>query len=315
MEKKLTIEEQVHRLRDFYGVSFSGMSEGEAIDYLENNSYYAKIRSYLNSFLWSEEQEKYVKVDFQALVRLATLDMYLRKTLLSLLLDIEHLYKTLFIKLLTHDEQVDGYDIVEKCAGYIHLERIQSRIKETDYSAHIAMRFEKQQNIWNLVELMSFSDFRSLFAFYSNMKNLRELTFTTSLLSSANILRNACAHNSALLHNLNKEINHYMFTPRQDLHDFLTDRVLVKTKTAQRLVEIPITHDIVASVLLLAIMPKHPLFYWRTKELKEFLSDQCCYMGELFKSQHHLKVMHRDLSEFLDAVEQAREDEAISLWG
>lgn len=314
MEIKLSIEEQIYRLRDFYGIEFVEMSEAKAIDYLRDNTYYAKIRSYLNSFQWSEEKEKFANVDFLALVRLATLDMYLRKVLLSLLLDIEHLYKTLFIKLLTKDDSVDGYNIIGEFQEYTELNRMVSRIKETDYSGHIAMRFEKHRNIWNLVELLSFGDFRLLFKFYSDNRNHRELAFTTSLLSSANVLRNACAHNSALLHNLNREINHYMFTPRQDLYTFLTDRVLIKNKVAERLLEIPITHDITASVLLLAIMPSHPLFYWRMKDLREFLKDQCCYQGELFKSQHHLKILQRDMLAFLDTVEKARSEGAITLW-
>ena len=72
------------------GIRFSVMTEEDAAKYLEINTYYFKIKVYAKLYekytdkADSDRYGKYIDLDFAYLRDLATIDSYLRKTILRL---------------------------------------------------------------------------------------------------------------------------------------------------------------------------------------------------------------------------------------
>ena len=113
MKKKLTIDEQIEDLKK-KGVTFEIMSEEEAKKFLRYNNYYFKLKSYAKNYPINPKNGKYVNLEFAYLVELSKLDMYLRKIILGMCLDVEHILKTRMLYDLSRNEKEDGYNIVKK---------------------------------------------------------------------------------------------------------------------------------------------------------------------------------------------------------
>lgn len=88
-------------LLDSNGVDFKLMSKGKAITFLEKNNYYYKVSAFRKNF--KKKNGKYQHLDFQHLVDLATIDMYLRDTLLDIAINVEHFIKVELSRLITNN--------------------------------------------------------------------------------------------------------------------------------------------------------------------------------------------------------------------
>ncbi|MEE1101868.1 MAG: Abi family protein [Agathobacter sp.] len=69
----------------------------------------------------------YYNLDFAYIVELSKLDMYLRKIILELCLDVEHYLKVRLMNDLTNNNSEDGYNIVELFL-HIHFVRTWQKI-------------------------------------------------------------------------------------------------------------------------------------------------------------------------------------------
>ena len=116
MKDKLNIEKQIEDLK-VKGVKFDVMSEEEAKRFLRYNNFYFKLKSYAKNYLTYQKTElrgQYINLDFAYLVELSKLDMYLRKLIVHMCLDIEHFLKTRLMYDLSINDEEDGYNIVKK---------------------------------------------------------------------------------------------------------------------------------------------------------------------------------------------------------
>ena len=113
MKKKLTIEEQIEDLKK-KGIGFNIIDEGEAKKFLRYNNYYFKLKSYARNYPINPRNGKYVNLEFAYLIELSKLDMYLRKIILGMCLDLEHILKTRMLYDISRNEKEDGYHIVKK---------------------------------------------------------------------------------------------------------------------------------------------------------------------------------------------------------
>lgn len=88
---------QVSYLRDEKNVSFRLMSEEDATAFLEERSFFFKLKAFAKGFekyaCKPGEKGRYVNLDFGHLVELSKLDKALRSLVLDLALDIEHYLK------------------------------------------------------------------------------------------------------------------------------------------------------------------------------------------------------------------------------
>lgn len=88
---------QVSYLRDEKNVSFELMGEEDAVAFLEEKSFFFKLKAFAKDFekysCKPGEKGRYVNLDFGHLVELSKLDKTLRSLVLDLALDIEHYLK------------------------------------------------------------------------------------------------------------------------------------------------------------------------------------------------------------------------------
>ena len=106
----LNEREQIeHLLKN--GVKFEIISEKDAEKYLKRNNNYFKLTAYRKNFekyVTGKNKGKYINLDFQMLIDLSIIDMRIRKSLLNIVLDLEHYTK---IKLLNKVENTTRMDI------------------------------------------------------------------------------------------------------------------------------------------------------------------------------------------------------------
>lgn len=174
------------------GVKFELISKNDAQKYLEENNNYFKLVSYRKNFPKYDEGKnygRYINLDFQMLIDLSIIDMKIRKTMLSIILDVEHYAK---VKLLSKIEKSskDGYTIIEKYIKdlknrneYEYLEKELLKNKMGIYCGDLVTKSEELKD--------------------NKMKN------ESYILMNVRELRNACAHNNCIMNDLRSSTSKY----------------------------------------------------------------------------------------------------------
>ena len=227
--KKLTLEEQIEDLKsknirfDEKSDSAKGlMTINDAKKFLRYNTFYFHFKHYAHAFeINKSEYEntkviKYVNLSFGKMVELSKLDMYFRRIVLHMCLDVEHLLKTRLIYDITINDNEDGKIIVGKYInslknGYTDYVNMKRKHKDS-ILAKLVKKFpdnEEDLQAWKFVEILSFGELINFYKFYYDVYNERNAhngipTFARYL-DDICFLRNAAAHNSGLLSDLNAE--------------------------------------------------------------------------------------------------------------
>ena len=114
MKPKLSVAGQIEHMKQ-EGIGFSIVNEEDAREFLENSTYYFKVKAYAKNYDKFEQGDKrgqYVNLEFAYLRELSTLDAHLRKFIIKTALDVEHFLKVQLLKHLENNENEDGYAIV-----------------------------------------------------------------------------------------------------------------------------------------------------------------------------------------------------------
>lgn len=226
-QPKLSIDEQIRHLSKIHGIRFDKKGEDSAKEFLSKNNYYHKIKSYAQNFSTYTNTKhpdygKFCDLDFEYLVELSVIDMYLRRIIIKMSLDIEHFLKVQMINDITENEKEDAYAIVEKFLKTI----TEEKRKEISgkLSNYYCERYNRHRLIdipaWELVEVLSFGDFIAFYelyyTFYPNKNSL------INNLKPVQWLRNAAAHNNCIINDLtvppepifeiNKKVNRFVST-------------------------------------------------------------------------------------------------------
>lgn len=116
MKKKLSLHEQIAHMEN-KGITFKLISKESAIDYLQNHNYYFRIKSYAKNYekySSTSKQGNYINLDFEYLKEISILDLYLRRILLRMTLDIEHVLKVTFLNFVLQSTDENGYNVVKE---------------------------------------------------------------------------------------------------------------------------------------------------------------------------------------------------------
>ena len=190
----------------------------DARKYLEENNNYFKLVSYRKNFNKYEQgnnKGKYINLDFKMLEDLSIIDMRLRKTMLSIVLDLEHYAK---VKLLSEVEKniKDGYSLVEKYIislktknEYDFLENELNKNIRGTYCGDLVAKYKGEYPIWVFVEIISFGRFIKFYMFTANELQDKTMIDEAYLLKNVRELRNACAHNNCILNDLKARTSNY----------------------------------------------------------------------------------------------------------
>lgn len=245
-KRKLTFEEQIEDLKS-KNVKFDIFGEEEAKKFLKYNNYYFKLKSYARNYTKYSKVElrnKYINLDFAYLVELSTLDMYFRRLIVGLCLDIEHALKTRLMRDITNNKDEDGYNIVRVYVekDYTVLSNLYSN-KDKSASIELVKKFSEKEDdipVWSFIETLSFGRFIELYDLYYGI--YRGASYS-SYLGSIKFLRNAAAHNTCLLNSLRKPYS-IRINKNMDIMDVLSKSKKFETSYKTKM-ENPVIHDFV----------------------------------------------------------------------
>lgn len=253
IKTKLSINQQIQDMKS-KNISFEHISEQEASDFLKNNNYYFKLKSYgknYDKYRISAKVGQYVNLDFSYLQELSTLDMHLRKLILSMALDIEHALKTRLLLDLSNNPAEDGYSIVQIYleTDYTRKKDLYDKIGNSAASDLIRKRKETGDNyaLWEIVEVMSFGKFIDLYQlYYSTYKSTEDYS---SFLWSIKFLRNAAAHNNCLLNSLKAPYN-ITIHKTKEIQSELAKIKVISSKQKDKWMSNPVIHDFICLVFV-----------------------------------------------------------------
>jgi len=221
----MKISEMVPYLKN-KNIKFAESSEEEAEKYLRDNNNYYNVTAYKNNFpkyQCGELKGKYIDLDFAYLKDLAIIDYRTRIVLFKMIIDIEHYLKMRILNIIEDLENEDGYNIVNLYLEHDYNDaknqrRVHDSIRKkvtNEYYNKIFSKYDidgdsKIENIpvWEFLEIITFGELINFFEFFTIMYNLDDKKYIF-ILKEINKLRNAVAHNSCVLSELDKKDNPY----------------------------------------------------------------------------------------------------------
>ncbi len=217
LKPMLTPSELIEHL-ETKGVKFELINRENAKKYLEENNNYFKLVSYRKNFPKYQNGEnygKYIGLDFKMLMDLSIIDMRIRKTMLSIVLDVEHYAK---VKLLSkiENESKDGYTIVEEYMQdlkskneYECLESELNKNKTGTYCGDLVTKYDGEYPIWVFVEIVPFGRLIKFYRFIAEKLKDKKMINESYMLMDVRELRNACAHNNCIINDLKSGTSKY----------------------------------------------------------------------------------------------------------
>ena len=291
LKSKYSIDEQLKNLED-KKVQFNIMSKEEAREYLQNNTYYFKLKSYEKSFEYNVSKNQYINLEFAYLVELSKLDMYLRELIIRISLHTEHFLKVKLIDDLTKNEKEDGYHVVRELFSKYPF--VVDHINQKKYNSACADLIHKYENnwaAWNLIEVLSFGDFIKLYELYYLLYPEQVNEVASDLIWPLKFIRNASAHNNCLLNTLRKP---YVYTHLYDkkrrtiivnkrLVSLLSSVPTITKNNRKKKITNPVIHDFMASLFLFDEICTSQVFKMKIfTEVKEFVDGRLIENKEFF---------------------------------
>lgn len=223
LRQMMKISEMVPYLK-LKNIKFEECSEEDAEKYLRENNNYYNVTAYKNNFIkyqFGELQGKYIDLDFAYLKDLSIIDYRTRTVLFKMIIDIEHYLKIRILNTIEDIPEEDGYNIVN-----LYMEKDQqdekqpNRVRDSilkkvsnDYYKKIFSKYDldkdkKLENIpvWEFLEIITFGELINFFDFFTKTYSLDDNKYIF-ILKEINKLRNAVAHNSCVLSELDKKDN------------------------------------------------------------------------------------------------------------
>lgn len=209
-------------------IKFELISEDKAEQYLHDNNNYYNVTSYKNNFekymIDGVFINKYIDLDFAYLKDLAIIDHRVRLLFFKMIIDIEHYLKIRILNLIENIEDEDGYRIVnlylekdfndEKFPKKVHnsiFKKVGSEYYQKIFSKYDIDKDKKLENIpvWEFLEIITFGELINFYEFFSKEYQLKKEIKNIFILREIVKLRNAVAHNSCVLCDLDKKDNEY----------------------------------------------------------------------------------------------------------
>lgn len=205
-------------------IKFEYCLEQDAEIYLKENNNYYNVTSYKNNFVkyqCGELEGKYIDLDFAYLKDLSIIDYRTRLVLFKMIIDIEHYLKIRILNTIEGISEEDGYKIVN-----LYLEkdfndmerpkRVHESIRKkvsNEYYQKIFSKYDLDKDtkienipIWEFLEIITFGELINFFDFFTKYYILDDNKYIF-ILREVNKLRNAVAHNSCVLCELDKKDN------------------------------------------------------------------------------------------------------------
>ncbi|MFZ3172990.1 MAG: Abi family protein [Carboxydocellales bacterium] len=241
---KLSIGDQINYMKDTNGIKFNIVDEEKAKAFLVNNNYYFKLKSYAKNYdkyVTGANSGKYINLEFVYLQELSTIDMYLRKFIIKMTLDIEHFLKTQLLRDFVDNDKEDGYAFVKEFLQEYHIvERNINDKSKHSICSDLVLKYKVNFAIWNIVEVLSFGDFIKLYEMY--YKKYKTAGSINNYLWSVKFLRNAAAHNNCLINSLKKPYSNRIKLNKEN-NTFVSKIPGITAAIRKKKMANPIVHD------------------------------------------------------------------------
>ncbi len=279
---KLTVPQLIDYCKDTLGLTFNLMDEKKAATFLSRQNYFFRLEQYLGICPVANRTKsgKYVGLDFGHLVEMSTIDMYMRKKLFKMAIDLEHYLKMKLVGDCQENPADDGYEVVD--AFLKENPKVASSIKTgfklIGYYDKTFFRFTKAPAVWNIVEMMDFNDFTSFYSFYYDY--FRMEGGWTRQFDAVRRIRNAAAHNSCIL---------CSFIPRQKgdvetMLELLGGNLGMSQGTISQMMGVPFLNDFTVLLSVYVKMATHPSVLKKTlKEVLEFFEGRMIQHKDYFE--------------------------------
>lgn len=206
MKAKLTYKELIEQKLKEKGITTNKHADDEIIEILSKRNFYYRISSYRKNFKVNKIG-KYIGLDFEALVDMASFDTYLREYFFSLTLDVEHNAKTLLMNLITNDPNEDGYSILEDFknrhpSNESFYDNALKKFGKNSYLSDMHSKRSGQISVWVFLEIVDLGTLIKFLNFYHHRKRNSEIKQYDRTLKFVKNIRNACAHNNIYFINI-----------------------------------------------------------------------------------------------------------------
>ncbi|MGN0595786.1 MAG: Abi family protein [Ruminiclostridium sp.] len=317
---KETAEQLVEKMAS-KGITFNYSSLEQAAEYLKNNNNFLRVYSYRKNYQKYDlgvNKGKYINLDFDYLKELAISDMKIRKAMLLICIDIEHFLKIELLKLVDKSEE-DGYVIVQKFfSACSHVpENIFNKRKSIYVSNLVKRRIissdktlcnycDKFHNdyfympipIWELMEIITFGDFVCLYRFvYTEYMPELVPPIPIPVLNSVKSLRNACAHNNCILHNINLGGT----SPNPQISKFIKSLNLLSDAARKKLESRPI-YEIICAIYAYDKLAGNGIKKYQYDDLRKLFDESLLKRKDYFEKNELIKSSYLFLKKVIDKL-------------
>ena len=287
-EPKLTVPQIIDYCKNELGITFNIMDEKKAEEFLHKNNYFFRIKQYTEICFEKTKTGKYNGLDFGHLVELSTIDMFLRKLLLKMTIDLEHYLKVNLVNDCQTNPDDDGYGVVK--AFFEKEPFIQKNVeKGNNFSCYSGMDIDAClafPAVWNIVELLGFHDFTIFYSFYYDYFHLK--SEFKSHIDSIRRIRNAAAHNSCMLCNF-RPVQRFDYDMEINF-ELLGAGLGIGPGVITTCLKVPLLNDFAVMLSVYTRLITSPMVKQKTfEEIKEFFDTRMVYHKEYFDNFSHIK--------------------------
>ncbi|PKM72868.1 MAG: Abi-like protein [Firmicutes bacterium HGW-Firmicutes-16] len=296
---KLTIPQQIKDMKES-GIAFNVISESNASRFLENNTYYFKLKAYEKNYDKYRDTAKlgqYINLEFAYLKDLSTIDAHLRKIILKMSVDLEHFLK---VKMLSDFNKVDedGYGIIQEL--FRNIPDLKDRIEgksNTSTCSFLINSYKDDWAIWNIIEVMSFGQFADLYTLFYTRNEFDDSY--RNLLLPVRMLRNAAAHNNCLINRLCPPFSREI-TPNYDLKHEISNIPGMLFKALEKKLKNPTVHDLVVLIYLYVHVVPNPTKEKTLEELKYLFNERMVKHREYYAKNQELRSYYEFVKLIID---------------
>ena len=295
---KLTVPEILDYCKNILGITFTLMDEEKAAVFLGKNNFFFRLKQYCSVCSEQTMSGKYVGLDFAHLVELSTIDMFLRKLLLKMTIDLEHYLKVKLVNTCQNNPIDDGYEVVQKfLEKHPKIKENMQNYRAVSYGENTFQKYSSSPAVWNFVEMIGFADFISFYAFYYDYMKL-DCEYTKHF-DSVRRLRNACAHNFCLLTSF-KPVQ--WFKPDLETSfELLGGNLGISNGTISSCMKVPLLNDFAVMLSVYTKLISSPKIKELTlQELKDFFDGRMVYKKQYFENYTEIKNAYNFARKVLD---------------
>ena len=279
---KLTVDEIIEYCKNDLGISFNLRSEDFVRNFLQKNNYFFRLKQYAETWTERTKSGKYIGLDFGHLIELSTIDMFFRKLMFKMTIDLEHFLKVKIVNDCQNNEKDDGYEVVQAFfeANPFIQRYVEDSRKLSEYTGSDFSRYAYNPAVWNLVEILKFNDFITFYSFYYEYFN-KKCEFTAQF-ESIRRLRNGAAHNVCMLCSFTP-LGWFNFDVGVSM-ELIGKLKTLSSGTITQLMKVPVLNDFAVMLSLYTRLATSKNVRKKTlEELEEFFDGRVLYHKDYFE--------------------------------